>query len=58
MTRGANAAKTQDKKACVCVLGRLKINNLKVLDFQAKLSSNGNGIDLTVPLAGEASLVL
>ncbi|EDL06049.1 parotid secretory protein, isoform CRA_a [Mus musculus] len=36
----------------------LKINNLKVLDFQAKLSSNGNGIELTVPLAGEASLVL
>ncbi|XP_021012349.1 BPI fold-containing family A member 2 [Mus caroli] len=36
----------------------LKLNNLKILDFQAGLSSDGNGIELTVPVAGEASLVL
>ena len=58
MRRSANAAERQDKRARVCVLGRLRVNNLRILDMQAGLSSDGNGINLKLPLALDTSVVL
>ncbi|XP_052037500.1 BPI fold-containing family A member 2 [Apodemus sylvaticus] len=37
---------------------QLRINNLRVLDIQAGLSSSGKGVDLKLPLALDASVIL
>ncbi|XP_037060356.1 BPI fold-containing family A member 2-like [Peromyscus leucopus] len=52
MRRGANASRMNDKRELMD-FGRLRINKLSLLNLQAGLSSNGNGIDLKLPLIFE-----
>ncbi|GAB1287080.1 BPI fold-containing family A member 2 [Apodemus speciosus] len=54
-----NAANLGNSKSFISLGGlQLRINNLRILDIQAGLSPNVNGVDLKLPLTLNASVVL